>query len=61
MSTCTHRERLELCLAGEIADRPPFALWRHFPVDDQSPDSLAAAITNFQNTYDFDFIKVTPA
>jgi len=36
------------------------ALWRHFPVDDQSPDSLAAATAAFQNTFDFDLIKVTP-
>lgn len=61
MSEITHRKRMEICLAGNIADRPPVALWRHFPVDDQKPETLAAAIANFQNTYDFDFIKVTPA
>ena len=61
MSEMTHRKRMEICLSGNITDRPPVALWRHFPVDDQKPETLASAITNFQNTYDFDFIKVTPA
>jgi uroporphyrinogen decarboxylase len=57
----THRERLETCLAGAKVDRPPVALWRHFPVDDQVPENLAAATIDFQNTYDFDLVKVTPA
>lgn len=57
----THRERLHACLTGAYLDRPPVALWRHFPVDDQSPDTLAAATLNFQKTYDFDLVKVTPA
>lgn len=58
----THRERLLACLADDPAlDRPPVALWRHFPVDDQSPDSLAAATLDFQRRYDFDLVKVTPA
>ena len=39
----------------------PIALWRHFPVDDQDPIRLAAATLNFQEIYDFDLIKVTPA
>jgi uroporphyrinogen decarboxylase len=57
----SHRERLQTCLNGEGTDRPPVALWRHFPVDDQSPDTLAAATLQFQKTYDFDLVKVTPA
>ncbi|MBI9047386.1 MAG: hypothetical protein JEZ06_23065 [Anaerolineaceae bacterium] len=57
----THKQRIENCLSGEKTDRTPIALWRHFPVDDQSPESLAAATINFQNTYDFDLVKVTPA
>ncbi|GAB4504983.1 MAG: uroporphyrinogen decarboxylase family protein [Anaerolineales bacterium] len=57
----THRERLQTCLNGEQPDRPPVALWRHFPVDDQSPEALAAATLHFQSTYDFDLVKVTPA
>jgi uroporphyrinogen decarboxylase len=37
------------------------ALWRHFPVDDQTPEGLAEATINFQQAYDFDLVKVTPA
>lgn len=55
------RNRLQKCLSGVKPDRPPVALWRHFPVDDQTPDGLAAATAAFQRKYDFDFIKVTPA
>jgi len=57
----THHERLQACLNREKLDRPPVALWRHFPVDDQSPETLAAATLQFQTTYDFDLVKVTPA
>ena len=46
----TPRERLEACLSGRLLDRPPVALWRHFPVDDQTPDGLAAATIEFQIT-----------
>jgi len=57
----THKERMQACINNEDLDRPPVALWRHFPVDDQSPEALAAATLNFQRTYDFDLVKVTPA
>ena len=58
----THRQRLQACLTDDPAlDRPPVALWRHFPVDDQNPTALAAATLLFQKIYDFDFVKVTPA
>jgi uroporphyrinogen decarboxylase len=46
---------------GDILDKTPIALWRHFPVDDQAPESLAGAILEFQRLYDFDLVKVTPA
>jgi uroporphyrinogen decarboxylase len=61
MSTISKRQRLEAAIRGEVADRPPVSLWRHFPVDDQSPQSLAASTASFQHEYDFDFVKVTPA
>jgi uroporphyrinogen decarboxylase len=57
----SHRARLEACLAGGTIDRPPVALWRHFPVDDQKPGSLASATVAFQRDYDFDLVKVTPS
>ena len=56
-----HRSRLQACLDGSPLDRPPVALWRHFPVDDQTPEGLARAVIHFQQDYDFDFVKVTPA
>jgi len=56
----THKERIQASINNEIIDRPPVALWRHFPMDDQSPETLAAATLHFQKTYDFDLVKVTP-
>lgn len=61
LQTLTHRARLEACLSDGKLDRPPIALWRHFPVDDQSPGNLAAATLDFQRAFDFDLIKVTPS
>lgn len=56
-----HRQRLEAALRGDILDRPPVALWRHFPVDDQTPESLATATAHWQSIYGWDLVKVTPA
>jgi len=56
-----HRQRLESVLSGKEIDRPPVALWRHFPVDDQDPEMLSNSILLFQKIYDFDFVKITPA
>lgn len=56
-----HRQRIERCLSGAKPDRTPVALWRHFPVDDQTPEGLAGATLSFQENYDFDLVKVTPA
>lgn len=60
-SITSHRDRLEVCISGDKVDRPAIALWRHFPVDDQSPDTLAEATINFQRDYDFDLVKVSPS
>ena len=57
----THRERIQACFDGEQTDRTPIALWRHFPEEDQNPETLAAATIKFQQTYDFDIVKVTPS
>ena len=57
----THRERIQACIQNERTDRTPIALWRHFPNEDQNPESLAKVTLEFQQTYDFDIVKVTPA
>ncbi len=57
----TKPERLKAAIAGETVDRTPIALWRHFPVDDQDPRSLADSVLAFQREHDFDFAKITPA
>ncbi len=55
------RERLELTFAGEITDRVPVALWRHWPGDDQRAADLAASTLEFQRRYDWDFVKISPS
>ncbi len=60
MPILTKRQRLEATFAGAPVDRPAVALWRHWPVDDLTGADLARATLDFQRTYDFDFIKVTP-
>lgn len=54
------RERLEKTFVGEITDRVPVALWRHWPGDDQRASDLVAATVNFQRQYNWDFVKFTP-
>lgn len=61
MRPLSKRERLQAALRGEALDRPPVALWRHFPVEDQDPEAFADAVIAFQQRFDFDFVKVTPA
>jgi uroporphyrinogen decarboxylase len=61
MKTMSKRERLEATMAGEPVDRLAVALWRHWPGDDQRAADLARSTLDFQRTFDFDFIKVTPS
>jgi uroporphyrinogen decarboxylase len=61
MTEMTKRERLEAAIAGAEVDRPPVALWRHWPGDDRTPEGLAEGTLRFQRQFDFDFVKVTPA
>jgi uroporphyrinogen decarboxylase len=61
MPDWSKRKRLEATISGEKPDRPPVALWRHFPGDDQDAASLAAAHLQWQRDYDWDLLKVSPA
>lgn len=54
-------ERIHAAIHKQPVDRPPIALWRHFPGDDLDAEKLANRVVEFQKEYDFDFVKVTPA
>ena len=61
MNKMTKRERLTAAIEGKPVDRVPVALWRHWPIDDQRAETLAASTVQFQRQYDFDLVKVTPS
>ena len=56
-----HKERLAHVIHHEKTDCVPVAFWRHFPVDDQNAESLAASTISFQQEFNFDFVKVSPS
>jgi uroporphyrinogen decarboxylase len=56
----SHWERLKAAVQGEEVDHPPISLWRHWPVEDATPQGLAAAIVRWQHEYDFDLVKFMP-
>ncbi len=55
------RDRLTRTIAGEATDRVPVSVWRHWPGDDQRAADLARSTIEFQRTFDWDFVKITPA
>ncbi len=61
MSEWSKRRRIEAIINGEQPDRPPVALWRHWPGDDQDAAALANAHLKWQSDYDWDLVKVSPA
>lgn len=56
-----HKELMRRVIAREKTSRIPVAFWRHFPVDDQTPDALTRSTIAFQKMFDLDFIKVSPS
>jgi uroporphyrinogen decarboxylase len=60
MQQMNHWERVQAAIAGEEVDRPPIALWRHFPDDDQYVDKLAAHTLAWQDRWQFDLVKFMP-
>ncbi len=61
MPSMDHWQRVEAALRGEAVDRPPIALWRHFPDDDQHVDKLVAHTLGWQRRWDFDVVKFMPS
>lgn len=56
-----HWQRVDAALSGTPVDRPPIALWRHFPDDDQDPGVLTAHTVAWQQRWDFDLVKFMPS
>ena len=53
-------DRLMTTFSGGPLDRWAYALWKHFPSDDRTPQGFADAHVRFQKTYDSDVLKLTP-
>ncbi len=56
----THWERVRAALKGEEVDHVPVSLWKHWPIDDQTPQGLATVTVSWQREYDFDLVKFMP-
>jgi uroporphyrinogen decarboxylase len=49
-----------MIIRGEKPDRPAVSLWRHFYDQESTPEGLAKAMLDYQDKYDWDFIKINP-
>jgi len=56
----SHRERIEAIIAGEKPDRPAASIWRHFYHRETSAENLAGAMLEYQEKFDWDFMKINP-
>lgn len=52
-------ERIEALLAGKTLDSPAINLWKHFPPYDEEPSQLIKKTIQFQERFQWDFVKVT--
>jgi len=46
-------------LKTEQTERVPYAIWKHFPEFDKSPEGLLKAQMDFQNKFDSDIMKIS--
>ena len=60
MNNLTHFDKIEYAIGGIESTSVPVAFWKHFPIDDQKPETLAKATYEFQKQFDFDFVKISP-
>ena len=56
----THRERIEMIIAGEKPDRFAASFWRHFFHKEHYAEGTAEAMIDFQKAFEWDFIKINP-
>lgn len=55
----TKTERMKALLGGKRLDTPAINLWKHFPPYDENPEELVKKIIQFQDRFQWDFVKVT--
>lgn len=55
----TKTERIKALLEGKRLDTPAMNLWKHFPPYDEDPRELVKKIIQFQDRFQWDFVKVT--
>jgi uroporphyrinogen decarboxylase len=56
----SHRERLQMIIAGERPDRFAASFWRHFFHREHFAEGTAEAMLAFQKEFDWDFMKINP-
>lgn len=61
MSGTTPQDRVRAALQGDVADRPPFTLWRHWPEADQVPSEHVDAEVAHRDRLGLDVLKLTPS
>jgi uroporphyrinogen decarboxylase len=54
------KERVDRLMEGREIDRPPVSAWQHFYDQEWSAEKLAKATIEYQNTYNWDFMKINP-
>ena len=59
--TRRYRALVDSVLEGGEADRCPVLFWKHHPIADQSAEGLCAATIGFQDRFDLDIVKISPA
>ena len=52
-------ELIKKAFKAEPTDRVPYAIWKHFPEFDKTPDGLLKAQMDFQKKYDSDIMKIS--
>ncbi len=60
MEQYSHKERIQMILAGETPDRFAASMWRHFFHMEHHAEGTADAMLQFQKEFDWDFMKINP-
>ena len=52
-------DRIKNVLKGKSTEKVPYAIWKHFPEFDKTPEGLFNAQMDFQNKFDSDIMKIS--